>query len=480
MKDSRSRISIFIENLFESKRNQYLFFTLISCLIFLYSHSIGMFWDNVLFSSQIGNHLYNNDLFNWLLPDILDAGHPPALGFMLAILWKVIGHKLWVSHLLMIPFTIGLLYQLFQFVNYFTKSYLHSLFAFLLIIIDPTLATQFLLVNPEIIQVFLFFLAINSILYKRYKLKVIALFFLSIISLRSMMLCGGVFIFEIINSAYINKTKGTILNKKLILSYVIGSLPALSYLGIHYISKGWLVTHSNSPWSNNHQFISLEGFIKNCIVLIHRYADFGRFIIYILIVFCFIKFRKIIFDKKTKQLLVLSFSSVIIVIIISLLSTNSFGHRYFITSFISLNLLSYILLLKFFRKKIMTYGIVFIILFSGNFWIYPKEIAQGWDATLAHLPYHKLRIDAISYLDSNKINIEKVGTFFPNSTTLDNISLNGDLRSFEVYTGKNEYVLFSNVFNLNEDEYVELDNNYSIIQQFNSKGIYILIYKLKK
>ena len=45
-------------------------------------------------------------------------------------------------------------------------------------------------------------------------------------------------------------------------------------------------------------------------------------------------------------------------------------------------------------------------LISGNLWIYPRNIAQGWDATLAHVPYYNLRIEAINYLDKNNIEID--------------------------------------------------------------------------
>ena len=120
------------------------------------------------------------------------------------------------------------------------KSNLYSFFAFLLILVDPTLSTQFVIVNPEIIQLFLFFLAINSILHNRIQLKTISLFFLSIISLRSMLLCGGVFLFEILNRYYFNKRKESVLSKKLIFSYIIIGIPAITYLLVHYISKDFV------------------------------------------------------------------------------------------------------------------------------------------------------------------------------------------------------------------------------------------------
>ena len=117
----------------------------------------------------------------------------------------------------MIPFTVGLFYQVFQLVKFYVKSNIISLLGFIIVFADPTLATQLVIVNPEIIQLFFFFLAINSILKGNYYLRITALFFLSIISLRGMMLCAGVFLFEFLNLYFIEKQKiKTIFSKKII------------------------------------------------------------------------------------------------------------------------------------------------------------------------------------------------------------------------------------------------------------------------
>lgn len=142
--------------------------------------------------------------------------------------------------------------------------------------------------------------------------------------------------------------------------------------------------------------------------------------------------------------------------------------------------MSFYILITFFKRKKLIYSFLLVGLIAGNFWIYPREISQGWDASLAHVPYYKLRIEAINYLDKNNIQIENVASFFPNATTIDNVDLSRDLRSFSSFNFKNEYVLFSNVYNLSDEEYNSLDNNYTKIKQLKNKGIYITIYKLKK
>lgn len=474
-------VKLLIYKILNSKINKLVLFTVISLVIFSFSYNNGMFWDNVLFASKMGNHLYEKGVFNWTIPDSFDPGHPPTLGFCLAIFWKIFGHKLWVSHLLMLPFTIGLLYQIEKFVSYYFKNKIKVLFGTLLILADPTLFTQLVIVNPEVIQFFFFFLAVNSILYKNYNLKIIALFFLSIISYRSMMLCAGIFLFDFLNSYSIDKQKiKSILNSKFIVSYLIGSIPGVIYVILRLTEKGWLQSHPNSPWAELWQFADLRGILKNFVILGHRYADFGRIFILLFILFSLSRIKKNIFTKDIKQLLLLAFTSVFLVMIASLLATNSFGHRYFIVSYSSLILISFIILSTFYKRKIIIYISLIICLITGNLWIYPRNISQGWDASLAHVPYHNLRIEAINYLDKKSIKINEVASFFPNCTSIDNIDLSGDMRSFSNFNGKNNYLFYSNVYNLTDEEYEIIDNNYIIIKQFNKFNIHIYIYKHKQ
>ena len=167
------------------KKYKNFIFIFFGIAVFLVSKNYGMFWDNVLFASKMGTHLYENSLFNWNIPNSFDPGHPPFLGFLLAVFWKIFGYNLWVSHLLMLPFIIGFLYQLYEFVSYFVKKELFKILAFLLLIANPTVAASFVLVNPEIIILFFFFLAINGLLKQKNTLKFIGLFFLSIVSYRA-------------------------------------------------------------------------------------------------------------------------------------------------------------------------------------------------------------------------------------------------------------------------------------------------------
>ena len=477
MKITSSLINTFLS----SKRNRLFLYIFMGLGIFTFSHTNGMFWDNILFTSVMGNHLYDTGIFNWNFPIAFDTGHPPILATLLASAWKVLGHKLWVTHLVILPFTIGLFYQLHLFVNYFLKSHFLSFFAFLLIIVDPSLSVQFFVVNPEILFLFFFLMAVNAILYDIYYLKIIALGFLSIITLRSMMLAAGVFLFETLSILFIEKKKfKAVFNYRFITGYFLGSLPGVIYVLWRLVTKGYIQTNPDSPWAGFWHLASPEIFLRNLAIYGHRFLDYGRVFIFIFIFYALFRFKRNLFTKEVKQLILLAVSSVFIVSITNLLSTNTTGHRYFITAYMMVVFLSFIILIRFFKNKKLIYTLLFIGLLSGNLWIYPRKIAQGWDASLAHLPYHSLRLKAINYLDNNDIKIENTGSFSINTFPIDYIDFSEDLRSFAKYTGENEYLFYSNIHNLTDEMYDHIDHNYTIIKKFNRLRIHIYIYKLKE
>lgn len=465
------------------KKNNILFISfIISAFLFILSKEYGLFWDNILFGSKMGNELYNNGFFNWTMPDSFDPGHPPFLGFVLAFFWTLFEHKLWVAHLAMLPFTVGFLYQLIQFIKYFIPKNLYAGCCFLLILLDPTVGVTLVLVNPEVIIIFFFFLTINSILYKNQEFKYIGLFFLSIVSFRSMMLFGGVFMFEIFYNLYFKKEKiGKLINMRFLISYFISSTPGIVFVIWRLSTKGWLQTHSKSPWRDYWHLPDFSRFLKNIAVVIHRYLDFGRvFVILFIFISLFLIWKKLKKERKekTKILFLIGFVTLTWIILACLFSTNAFGHRYFLVSYICLYLIT-ILFIETINFKKIIFTLLCLGLISGNLWEYPKRISQGWNATLGHVPYHSLRIKAIKYLNSEKIEISNVASFFPNYNTIDLIDFFGDLRSFSKFSSKNKYVFYSNVYNLTDEEYDSLDENYIEIKRFQKFHIFIAIYQLK-
>ena len=448
-------------------------------LFYIFSYDFGMFWDNVLFASKMGNEIYNNGFFDFTIPDHFDPGHPPFLGVYLASFWKIFGRSLWICHLAMLPFIIGSIYQFQRFISYYTNNKIFILLGLLLILSDPTLSASFVLVNPETIIIFFFFLAVNGILYQEKKWQFIGLFFLSIITFRSMMLFAGLFLFEVLNHNILNKKSlQKIINVKFLSYYLLAALPGVIFILWRLTTKGWLQTYPGSSWEGLWHFPSIARFLKNIAVLMHRYLDFGRIFIFIFLLFgVFFLPKKSILNKHFKQLFLLGICATFFVTTIVLFSTNDFGHRYFIVSYITFILLAFLILTKVKKFSKLIYMSLLVGLVSGNLWVYPESISQGWDASLAHTPYHSLRNEAIDSLEVLNIDVSEIASFFPNYNKIDEIDLNENPKAFTKFSNNSKYVFYSNIYNLSDEDYQILANQYSSIMYLKRHRIFVSILK---
>ena len=121
-------------------------------------------------------------------------------------------------------------------------------------------------------------------------------------------------------------------------------------------------------------------------------------------------------------------------------------------------------------------------LLSGNFWVYPDKIAKGWDASLAHLPFHHLRHEMMKYIDQHHIPVSETGSRTPNTAIIDHIELNGDQRAFPwADLSKDKYVFYSNICNVFTDEEIdELKNQWLVEKEFRCLQVRVTLYKRTK
>lgn len=457
-------------------KGKYIIFLLLSGLFFFLSKDIGIFWDNVLFVSKIGGYLYDNGINALPLPELMDPAKPPTFSVMHAIAWKLLGRELWVSHLVQLPFMFFLLTQVYKLASYFLKEDFFIWSSIMLLLIEPTVSAQLVLVSPEIIQVSLFLLAINSILYRENKLLLAAIILLSIFSYRAMMLSLGVLFFDFTYTVFITNSLSVLkFIKSKWYTYLIGVTPAFIYLLWRYFFIGWIYTSPNSPWIEYYGIIDLNGFIRNIAVFIFRFIDFGRGIIIFVALAIIIKYK--VLEKKLLTLFLIFISASLVVGIISILSKNPMGHRYFVSSFVVLPVIIVYLIEAYSKNKKTLILIVALVYIGGNFMIYPKHISQGWDASLAFVPYFELRDNAIDYLDKHQIPISKTATFFPNINKVSDVSMNRDKRSFVSFSSKEEYVLYSNVYNLSDEELESLESDYLLLKTFKKGMVEVDVYK---
>ena len=455
---------------------------ILSIIFFFSSLRFGLFWDSVLFVSEMGNPLFYNGIFNWqAIPVQSDPGHPPFLATMVAAGWLLFGKSLFVTHLIMLPFVFGVLWQVFSLVSFFVKATKYRVWAFIFIIADPTLLSQLVLVNFEIIQLFFFLVALNAVFKSNRLYKVIALAFLGVVSFRGMMLCAGVFFIDVaMHRLYCKRSLVSFFTKQMLIDYLIAAVPAIMYLVWRLVVKGWIIANPLEVWGNAWSFTSFEdftkNFLRNIIVLGHQLTDFGRLLPILFVLITLIIKRKTIEWKQITPIITITVFSTIVIVVFSLLINNTMAHRYYIPIYLMTALLAFLLIHEYKNRKILYIGLLSCILL-GNFIVYSDKFAQGWDASLAHVPYWKLRQDAIKYLDHNQISISEVATFFPNCTAIDNVDVNGDMRSFCGFTGEEKIVFYSNVYNLSDEELDMLQENYIVIKSYKKRNVRIEIMK---
>jgi hypothetical protein len=110
----------------------------------------------------------------------------------------------------MLLFIIGFFYQVYIFIGHYIQKKQHFLLRFLIVLADATLATSFVLVNPEIIILFFFFLSVNGILKQKILFKFIGLLFKHHFLSKYVTFCGS-FLIRYFKQAIPQQTKTKIL-----------------------------------------------------------------------------------------------------------------------------------------------------------------------------------------------------------------------------------------------------------------------------
>jgi hypothetical protein len=455
-----------------------LYFYLFYFILTIGVSKFSFFWDTVQLASAHADFYYQNNLKISFLPDQIDSGHIPTFGYFLAIVWKIFGRSLIVSHLFMLPFLLGTVFQTYRLCRFLFPE--NSYLPMIVLLIEPTLLAQSTLVTPDIPLMFCYILLLNEILQRKNNYKLIAIIGLSLISMRGWMVAFIFCVFELI-SLFINSDKSIKQAWRIILYYVPGGIIALLFLGLHYNSKGWIVYHKDSPWAICFEKVDLAGFIRNIGIYAWRLIDFGKIIFWI-VALAFFRKMVVLFQKDIlfKKIVILLLLFLFILPINMLTHKYLTQHRYFLPVYFMFSLVVLHFLVVNQKKYIQIICIVTLIL--GNFIPYPDTIARGWDSTISYLPYNRLRNDALQFVDLNNIPPQQIKSWFPNLSSRDKIDLNGIQTSFsDQPLDSCRYCFYSNVYNdITDSEYSELKSNWKPIYTKQFFGVEVEIYQNPK
>ena len=457
----------------------YLFFIIITIAVSKNS----FFWDKDIIISKQAYWFYENG-FSLHIPNSIDTGYTPLLGIVLAVLWKIFGIKLQVGHYLMLPFSLGLIYQLFIFLKHLFSKNRYIYLTLIMVVIDTTLLSQVIVVSSDLIMAFFFFLSINSIIKRKRYILYFSLAGLSLIHFRGVISCFIVFVFDYFYSIPLYRKR----NLKNFIYTIPQYLPAIViyivYLAYHFKTTGWILKHDESPWAGSFEIVNFKGFIRNIIIVIWRLIDFGRLFQWIIgfyFIYLLVK-KKITPDSKLGLLAALISFSLILNLPSMLLFNLLTGHRYFIIIYILITItVSYLIFEKTSSVKLSNifFAVIVTGLLTGNLWIYPDKIAKGWDATIAHIPYYHLRKKMIEYIDNKRIPFSEVGSGIPNTSGLKYTDLSDDERVFPLKDfKKNKYIFYSNIYNMFSDKEIdELKQTWILEKECRCMQVYVRLYR---
>jgi hypothetical protein len=460
-------------------------------ILFLLTCRLPFFWDKDILYSKTAFWLLDHH-FSMAIPNELDPGYPPALAYLLALCWKITGKSLFTAHLLMLPFTLGIVWQSRKLAEHFLgASFVVP--AMMIIFTDTTLLSQTVVFSTDLVMLFFMLLALNAVLFRNRMLLAAAVTGLVFSHMRGLMVAAFLGTYDIYLTFFTapaaagnaQRLRNRII---LLIRTVMPYTPAMVLFTVwiywHHHYAGWSFVHSASPWAGCFEKVDGRGMIRNVLILMWRMVDYGKLFLWIMPALALLmsERKKLITDPVIRSLLFLLISSFLFsapsMIIFKILN----GQRYLIPFYYVLALLTtYLLFINPGTKRIRNVLFVIILagLFSGNFWVYPGKIANGWDATLAHLPYHHLRKKMIAYIEDQNIPFNQVGSGTPNTAAIMFIEANNDERAFPGANLKTQqYVFYSNLFNMFTDEEIdELNHHWQVVKEYRCMQVYVRLYR---
>ncbi len=169
------------------------------------------------------------------------------------------------------------------------------------------------------------------------------------------------------------------------------------------------------------------------------------------------------------------------------------AHRYLLPVFLAITVWLYAMAAQSPKHGLKVVVVSALLLFGGNFWVYPQHIAQGWDATLAHWPYYELRRQALDFIEQADLPLDSIGTAFPEIGPLHYRDLGGFMdaardgisrRQRQLQHGfktkdldADPYILWSNVMNdFSDAERAALQQDWQPLRRWKKGAVEMVLY----
>lgn len=319
----------------------YFCWIIVLFLVLLTRHN-SFFWDTVQLASKHASYYYSSHFSSLLLPNDMDSGHIPTFGIYIALSWEIFERSLVVSHLAMLPFALGIVWQAYKLCSKFIPEQFIGL-ALILIIADPSLLSQMTLVSPDVCLVFFFFWGMNAVLENNKLALAFAILFLFLTSMRGMMvsvcLLGLDLTLNINWKTAAKNITNFLLQRSLIYWPAVAVFAAFS--SYHYYQTGWIGYHKDSPWAESFERVDdFRSLLFNVGLYGWRLLDYGRFGCWILFFILLALYGKqMAKSQKIKLLLFFTVGIMILLPMNMIWAKNLMGFRYLIPIYLTFSLL---------------------------------------------------------------------------------------------------------------------------------------------
>jgi len=446
------------------QKNAWWLVSILYIAVVLFLSEVPVFWD--MYGQVKTAHYYLETNFTDLFPNgngFTDNGYFPIYTIYLAACFKVFGFKLWVAHLSVLPFIVGMLYQL----QHFCKRFLpggKTLGVLLLSLIHPAIVAQSIYFSSEICFVFLGLWMLNAVKDVRASRMALSSTLLCLLNLRALPFVVLVFIYFV----FAKKQKAA--------WYLLSAvLISIVWLFIHFYISGWFFTN---PENIGHRTISgLDQMIKNFFWCLVKFTDYANIIALVFIgLFCFT-------HKKISEPFVIVLLAATSIFVFCVPLSNPISNRYF--------LLVYVLMLSAFMFSIASFSLqrfiaasfLFILLLVQSNWlIKPDKYGNAWDCTLKSLSYFDLRKELDVYVAENNISPKEVAAGFQLYFNDAYYLMNNSTKEYDLLSDTdmpaNLYVADSNICNnYNPQRKAYLEKNYTLVKSFTKGPLYIHLFK---
>ena len=461
--------------------NTFFIVLLAAVLSFILSYDHPFFWDAVSKAGR-ANWIFQNDFSSLIVPEDINSGHPPLWITSLALVWKLLGQSLWASRLLLLLVNIGVSYQLIKLAAKVWNTQI-SFYWVLLVFTDPTLSAQSLSLNNDMLLLYFCLLGINALLANKVSLYTLALCGLLLTNLRGIYCCAALLLSHL---AFI-KLKKLSFNRKAIYAYSTAAIVLAGFLIYQYNELGWILFTENPKYAEHREMANFSTMAKNSAAYFKALSDFGRIALWVILVLLLIKIKNIrswLAEKSVGTLVVLIVSFGGIFFFGIAFSNNPLGPRYLLLLYILIALLlihTVALSVKNRGHQKLIFGSVLVFFLSGHFWIYPEQIAQGWDSSLAYLNYYELEQEMLEFINEEELQTNQIFTYLPmnsrNMSYLD-FSSRDKSKSYPLTKLKErKFVLYSNLENKSSDAQIELYKQWIPVKKLNKRGVFLNLYQ---